>query len=80
MTPRMEAVFEFIIAFKKSHDGNSPTVREIAEGCGISSTSVVTYYLGRLEEEGRITRPDLGTACSIEVPGGRWMLENAEAA
>ncbi len=36
--------------------GYSPTVREIAEGCRISSPSVVHYHLERLEGDGLISR------------------------
>jgi len=36
--------------------GYPPTVREIAKGCGMSSTSVVTYHLAKLERQGKITR------------------------
>jgi SOS-response transcriptional repressor LexA len=34
-----------------------PTHREIQQACGISSTSVVAYYLEQLEEAGLIRRP-----------------------
>ena len=33
-----------------------PTIRDIVTGCGISSTSVVTYNLKILEREGYIRR------------------------
>ena len=33
-----EAVYRFIVEFKREHDGNSPTYREIMESCGVSST------------------------------------------
>ena len=35
--------------------GYGPTLRDIQEGAGISSTSVVTYNLKLLREQGRIT-------------------------
>ena len=34
-----------------------PTVREIGDACGISSTSLVSYYLDELELAGLIERP-----------------------
>ena len=34
-----------------------PTIREIGEACGISSTSLVSYYLDVLELAGLIERP-----------------------
>lgn len=48
-----------IVAFVTSYitlHGYSPTVREICDGCGVSSTSVVAYHLALLEGAGRITR------------------------
>jgi repressor LexA len=50
----------------------SPTVREIQDGCGISSTSVVAYHLEALEEKGFI-RCNREIARGIELlePGGR---------
>lgn len=34
----------------------SPTIREIGDAVGISSTSVVNYHLSRLERDGEIRR------------------------
>lgn len=34
----------------------SPAIREIADGCGICSTSVVNYNLNELESIGLLTR------------------------
>ncbi len=50
-----EKVLQFIRRFKEKK-GYAPTVREIAEGCKISSPSVVQYHLDSLEEEGLISR------------------------
>lgn len=36
--------------------GYGPTVREIAEGVGLSSTGSVVYILNQLERQGRIRR------------------------
>lgn len=75
----VKLVYDFIIRYKSSHDGNSPTIREIGEACDISSTSVVTYWLKRLESRGLIRRPEpqFGNrfAASIEVIGGKWEME-----
>lgn len=64
-------IFEFIVDYKRAHDGNSPTSREIVEGAGISSTSVVHYHLGALEREGKIRLGD-SKSRRIEVVGGEW--------
>ena len=70
---RLTDVFNFIVEFKKAHDGLSPTVREIGEACKISSTSVVAYYLKKLQDEGSIKL--LGTKTrGIMVKNGRWNL------
>ena len=35
----------------------TPTIREIGDACGITSTSLVSYYLDELELAGLIERP-----------------------
>ncbi len=67
-------VFQYICRHKAEHDGNSPTVREIMWGCGISSTSVALYILRSLENDGRITMQggSVTRTRSIQVVGGRW--------
>lgn len=40
--------------------GNFPTVREIVFECGISSTSMTTYYLDVMERRGDIVRINTG--------------------
>ena len=39
-----------------TENGYSPSFRDIASGCGISSTSVFPYHLDILQEQGLITR------------------------
>lgn len=64
-------VFQAIIEYKSSRDGNSPTVRELVDITGISSTSVVEYHLRKLAEQGRISR-NPSDARNITVIGGQW--------
>ena len=77
--PAHRRVYEFIVAYKQAHDGNSPTIREIGAACGISSTSVVVYWLQRLQRDGLIHRPEpqIGNryASKIELVGGQWGLD-----
>ncbi len=70
-------LFDFILKFKTEHDGNSPSIREIGNGCGINSTSLVKYYLGVLEGEGKITieRKVPGKNRMINVTGGNWSYQ-----
>lgn len=73
------AVFRYIVEYKKRHDGNSPTVRDIVRHFNISSTSVAAHILANLESLGliRLTAGQdarRGLARGIEVVGGCWQL------
>jgi len=50
-----QEILDFIRQFQARH-GLTPTIREIAAGCGLSSTSNVSYWLDALELTGRIKR------------------------
>lgn len=63
-----------IVNYKREHDGISPTVRELAASCEISSTSVTKYHLSVLVLEGKITM-QFAEARSIQVVGGLWMTQ-----
>jgi predicted transcriptional regulator len=63
-----ERVFEFIIDYKRIHDGLAPGIKEIAKGC-VLSVSTVKYHLLRLENEDRIR---IVGRRAIEVIGGVW--------
>jgi hypothetical protein len=73
-------VFQFIVDYKLIHDGNSPSYREIMDGCKIKTTSMVTYALDRLEEAGKITRPIAGSGVprQISIPGGQWTYQKGK--
>lgn len=55
LSERQNKILQFIIAFFSENEF-PPTIREIGEKVGISSTSVVNYNLAKLEELGYITR------------------------
>ncbi len=55
LTERLQRILEFIQNFMDKA-GYPPTVREIGEGIGVKSTSLISYYLDRLEEQNRIVR------------------------
>lgn len=67
------AMYEFIVGFKREHDGNSPTIREIGDALGMHSTSHIRWYLEKLEKRGLIRIEGYASRC-IEVMGGRWVL------
>lgn len=50
-------ILDFVIAFSKEN-GYAPSYRDIMRECDIASTSVVSYHLDILEEQGLITRKD----------------------
>ena len=52
--------------------GYPPSMREIAEAVGLTTTSSVSYQLSTLQRKGYLHR-DVGRARSVEVrgPGGR---------
>jgi repressor LexA len=55
LSERQKKILQFIIEFS-SENNFPPTIREIGEKVGISSTSVVNYNLAKLEELELITR------------------------
>jgi repressor LexA len=55
LSSRQQSIIEFVRRFTEEN-GFPPTVRDIAAGCGVSSTSVVDYNLRALEREGYIRR------------------------
>jgi repressor LexA len=55
LSPKQGRILQFIRKFIDSR-GYPPTVRDILNGCKISSTSVVAYNLARLEAAGHIRR------------------------
>jgi repressor LexA len=52
---RHQKILDFIESYQRKSK-HPPSIREIGENCGISSTSVVNYYLDQLEKSGHIER------------------------
>ena len=73
MQQRRIAVLDAIVVYKQAHDGNSPTIRYLAEATGLT-TSQVHKYLGDLSELGAIRLAEGSRAAAIEVVGGRWSV------
>lgn len=55
LSERQRKILSFIVDFTQDHDF-PPTIREIGETVGISSTSVVNYNLAKLEDMELLTR------------------------
>ena len=60
---RQGKVYRFIRDYQLEH-GHSPSMREIGDGTGLSSTSSVAWQLAQLELKGYITR-DGGTRGTV---------------
>ena len=69
LSGKQQQIFEFLRIFLEDKD-YPPSIRDIQEGCGISSTSVVDYNLRKLEEKGYIRR-DREVSRGIEILGAR---------
>jgi repressor LexA len=74
LSPKQDSILRFIRQFLDEHD-YPPSIRQIQEGCGISSTSVVDYNLKKLENEGYIRRDrEVSRAIELLERGGRRPL------
>jgi repressor LexA len=69
LSAKQQAILRFIRDFIREHD-YPPSIRDIQEACGISSTSVVDYNLKALERLGHIRR-DREVSRAIELVGRR---------
>ena len=68
LSDKQQRILEFLRAFLLEKD-YPPSIRDIQQGCSISSTSVVDYNLKRLEERGYIRR-DREVSRAIELLDG----------
>jgi SOS-response transcriptional repressor LexA len=73
---KADLLAEYIVSYKRENDGNSPSVRQMMEGCALSTTSVVNYYLDNLERRGIIKARDYKQARHIEIVGGYMNYES----
>ena len=71
-----DEVYNFLVRYKQAHNGNSPTLREIAAACHIAVSSV-SHHLTHLRLEGRIVFH--GKSRMIELPGSTWQPPDAYA-
>ena len=69
LSEKQRDILRFLERFITDHD-YPPSIRDIQQGCGISSTSVVDYNLKRLEEKGLIRR-DREVSRAIELLTGQ---------
>jgi repressor LexA len=71
LSPKQQSILRFIRRFIDEHD-YPPSIRQIQDGCHISSTSVVDYNLRKLEGDGYIRRDrEVSRAIELLERGGR---------
>lgn len=58
LSPRQERILSFVRWYMREHQV-PPSIREIMDGAGISSTSVVVYNIRALERAGLMRRSGL---------------------
>lgn len=80
LSDRARAVLNFLVSYKCAHDGNSPSLREIGDQIGVSSTSLLDYYLKELETAGYIRPRKLWRARQIHLVGGEYSWKSPEVA
>ena len=67
-----DGVFRFIVEYKKTHDGNSPSMRAIQAHMEFSSVSIALYHVRSLVSSGRVMLVGESKRRKIAVVGGRW--------
>lgn len=71
-----DLIFTFLVQYKRDHNGNSPTTREIAEAYCLSSLTTVRHHLMVLAREGRIIFSD-DRRYNVEIVGAAWHFPEA---
>lgn len=69
LSEKQQRILQYVEDFLQEHD-YPPSIRDIQQGCDISSTSVVDYNLKRLEERGLLRR-DREISRAIQLPGSQ---------
>ena len=70
LSERQSRILAFIWCYTAANS-YSPTLREIRDGCDISSASVVGYNLGRLEKNGYLTHTPMASRTIVLTERGR---------
>ncbi|MGW0579858.1 LexA family protein [Streptomyces sp. NPDC002920] len=66
LTDKQQQILKCIRTWVADH-GEAPTLRQIAEEVGLSSTGSITYQINKLEQLGVLTRRDRGRGVAV-----RW--------
>jgi hypothetical protein len=64
----LDALFAYLVEYKRHHDGNGPTLRTICDEFSVSGTSMASLLLRKLQDQGKIEI--IGGV--IYIVGGKW--------
>ncbi len=70
-----QEIYDFIVQYKRDHDGLAPTLNEIAGGCHLSKAGV-KYHMPYMELRGMIR---IVGRRGIEIIGGSWFPPEDDA-
>jgi repressor LexA len=70
---RHQKILDFVLAYQRENR-YPPSIREIGEKTGITSTSVVNYYLDQLEKMGKIER-DRRISRGVRISGPNMSVD-----
>ena len=73
MAAHLDALYDFIVAYKRAHGGRCPTQEQTVKALGVGSRSTIQKWLRRLADDGRIVLEGDGEARNIAIPGERWL-------
>ena len=65
---KQKAIVDYITDYKLDNNGLTPTIRQIREHMGMSSTSVVSWHIDRLVERGVLIK----RGYHYDITWGRW--------
>ena len=77
MTWRQRQIVAFFLRFARAH-GKWPTMREVAQGLGISSSNGVRTHLVALRKKGMMYKSGSGTHSTWGVAGYKFQLVKDE--
>jgi AcrR family transcriptional regulator len=80
LSDRQRRILDYVTLLL-TRDDKSPTLREIAEACDVSSTSVAAYNLDKLVERGLLVRiGQHNDTRSLRLPVNPWrqLVEDAD--
>lgn len=70
LSPSACAILQAIVSFKQGHDGNAPTLEELAGMVGLGKSTIWKYV--RELERAALLHHQPGSGRALSLVGGRW--------